>query len=153
MQEDKEGTFDALQSLSLCIAAMAGMIRDLEPDLERMKTAAGAAYATATDLADWLVRDLNMPFRQAHHVTGAIVRLASDRGLRLDELTLADMQSVEPGITAAVFGVLSVEKSVLSRRSYGGTAPANVRAQARRWLARLARAEAPARARASNRRG
>ena len=137
MQEDKEGAFDALQSLSLCIAAMTGMIRDLQPDLKRMKTAAGAGFATATDLADWLVRELKMPFRQAHHVTGSLVKLASDWKIGLEKLTLAQMQGVEPQITEAVFGVLGVEKSIRSRTSYGGTAPANVRAQAKRWLGKL----------------
>ena len=137
MQEDKEGAFDALQSLSLCIAAMTGMIRDLQPDLKRMKTAAGAGFATATDLADWLVRELKMPFRQAHHVTGSLVKLASDWKIGLEKLTLAQMQGVEPQITEAVFGVLGVEKSIRSRTSYGGTAPANVRTQAKRWIAKL----------------
>ena len=139
MQEDKEGAFDSLQSLSLCIAAMTGMIRDLQPDLKRMKAAAGAGFATATDLADWLVRELKTPFRQAHHVTGSLVKLASDRKVGLEKLTLAEMQGVEPRITEAVFGVLGVEKSVRSRQSYGGTAPSNVRAQAKRWVARLAK--------------
>ena len=137
MQEDKEGTFDALQSLSLCVAATAGMVRDLTPDLARMKAAAGAGFSTATDLADWLVRTLKMPFRQAHHVTGSIVKAAEEKGIGLEELTLADMQAVEPAITAAVFEVLGVERSVGSRTSYGGTAPANVRAQAEAWLTRL----------------
>jgi argininosuccinate lyase len=139
MQEDKEGTFDALQSLSLCLAAMTGMIRDLEPDLKRMKAAAGAGFATATDLADWLVRELKMPFRQAHHVTGSLVKLASNKKVGLEKLTLAEMQSVEPLINEHVFEVLGVEKSVKSRKSYGGTAPTNVRQQAKRWLARLAK--------------
>jgi argininosuccinate lyase len=137
MQEDKEGTFDALQSLSLCLAALAGMVRDMEPDLKVMKKAAGLGYATATDLADWLVRVLKMPFRDAHHVTGRLVGLASARGIGLEKLTLAEMQGVEPQITAEVFGVLGVEKSVKSRLSYGGTAPANVRKQAARWLKKL----------------
>jgi argininosuccinate lyase len=137
MQEDKEGAFDALQSLSLCIAAMTGMVRDLQPDLKRMKAAAGAGFATATDLADWLVRELKMPFRQAHHVTGSLVKLASDGKIGLEKLTLAQMQGVEPQITEAVFGVLGVEKSIRSRTSYGGTAPANVRAQAKRWITKL----------------
>ena len=110
MQEDKEGTFDALQSLSLCVAATAGMVRDLTPDLARMKAAAGAGFSTATDLADWLVRTLKMPFRQAHHVTGSIVKAAEEKGIGLEELTLADMQAVEPAITAAVFEVLGVER-------------------------------------------
>ncbi|SFK05473.1 argininosuccinate lyase [Methylocapsa palsarum] len=137
MQEDKEGTFDALQSLSLCLAAMTGMVGDLEPNLERMKAAAGAGYATATDLADWLVRTLKMPFREAHHVTGRLVGLASGKGIGLEELSLAEMQGVAPGINSEVFAVLGVDKSVESRTSYGGTAPANVRTQAEGWLARL----------------
>ena len=112
MQEDKEGTFDALSSLSLCIAAMAGMVRDMTPDAARMKRAAGAGHATATDLADWLVRNLGLPFREAHHVTGRIVSLADQKGVSLDALPLAEMRSVEPRITADVFSVLSVERSV-----------------------------------------
>jgi argininosuccinate lyase len=113
------------------------MVRDLEPDLKVMKKAAGLGYATATDLADWLVRVLKVPFREAHHVTGRLVGLASGRGIGLEKLTLAEMQGVEPQITAEVFGVLGVEKSVKSRLSYGGTAPANVRKQAARWLKKL----------------
>ena len=140
MQEDKEGTFDALQTLSLCLAAMTGMIDDLEPDTQRMKAAAGAGYATATDLADWLVRSLDMPFRDAHHVTGRLVAMASARQVGLEKLALAEMQAVEPRITLAVFKVLGVEHSVKSRSSYGGTAPANVRRQARKWLAQLGKA-------------
>jgi argininosuccinate lyase len=144
MQEDKEGVFDALQTLSLCIAAMSGMVRDMEPDVKRLKRWSGAGYATATDLADWLVRVLKMPFRDAHHVTGRLVGLASARDIGLEKLTLAEMQAVEPRITDEVFAVLGVERSVRSRTSYGGTAPANVRKQAKRWLARLAK-EAKAR--------
>jgi argininosuccinate lyase len=144
MQEDKEGAFDALHTLSLCLAAITGMVRDFQPDLKRMKAAAGAGYATATDLADWLVRALGLPFRRAHHVTGALVKLAADRKIGLEKLTLDDMRGIEPGITAEVFGVLGVEKSVKSRKSYGGTAPANVRAQARRWRARLDKERAAA---------
>jgi argininosuccinate lyase len=137
MQEDKEGAFDALDSLELCIAAIAGMIRDMTVNRPKMREAAGAGYATATDLADWLVRALGLPFREAHHVTGRIVGVASGRGVGLEELSLADLQGVEPRITAQVFDVLGVEKSVESRVSYGGTAPANVRAQAQGWLERL----------------
>ncbi len=137
MQEDKEGVFDALQTLSLCLAAMTGMVDDLTPDAGRMKAAAGAGYATATDLADWLVRTLKMPFREAHHVTGRIVALASARGVALEALSLADLQSVEPRIGEDAFGVLGVERSVESRTSYGGTAPANVKRQAQAWLKRL----------------
>jgi argininosuccinate lyase len=137
MQEDKEGAFDAMQSLSLCVAAMTGMVGDMTPDLKRMKAAAAAGFATATDLADWLVKTLGLPFREAHHITGRLVAAAATQDKTLEKLTLAEMQAVEPGITVDVFGVLGVEKSVRSRMSYGGTAPANVKAQARRWLARL----------------
>jgi len=137
MQEDKEGAMDALSALMLCIAAMAGMVADLTPDAPRMKAAAGAGYATATDLADWLVRTLKVPFREAHHVTGRIVAAAEAAGLPLEKLPLATMQGVEPRITKAVFAVLSVERSVASRVSYGGTAPANVRREANKWLKRL----------------
>ncbi|MDB5597697.1 MAG: argH [Hyphomicrobiales bacterium] len=138
MQEDKEGTFDALQALSLCLAAMTGMVRDLTPDVRRMKSAAGSGYAIATDLADWLVRALNMPFREAHHATGRLVGMAAERKIPLEKLTLEEMQSVDPRITAEVHAVLGVDKSVRSRVSYGGTAPANVRAQAKKWLKKLA---------------
>jgi argininosuccinate lyase len=137
MQEDKETAFDALSSLGLVIAAMAGMVADLEPLPEAMRAAAGRGYSTATDLADWLVRELKMPFREAHHVTGAIVKAAEAKGVDLDFLPLADMQAIEPRITKAVFSVLSVENSVKSRTSYGGTAPQNVRKMARQWLRRL----------------
>ena len=141
MQEDKEGTFDALQALSLFLAAMTGMVRDLEPVAETLAKAAGSGYATATDLADWLVRELNLPFREAHHVTGRLVGEASSRGIGLEALPLAVMQAEEPRISEAVFAVLGVENSVASRISYGGTAPGNVRAQAERWLAQLSGGE------------
>jgi argininosuccinate lyase len=144
MQEDKEGCFDALQTLSLCLAATAGMVRDMQPDLKAMKKAAGLGYATATDLADWLVRVLEMPFRDAHHVTGRLVGLASARGVGLEKLSLADMQAVEPRITDEVFAVLGVERSVRSRMSLGGTAPRNVKAQAARWLKKLGSSGEPA---------
>ena len=137
MQEDKETTFDALASLRLVMAAMAGMIGDLEPVPEAMRAAAGRGYSTATDLADWLVRELKMPFRDAHHVTGSIVKAAEIKGVDLDQLPLADMQAIEQKITKAVFSVLSVENSVKSRTSYGGTAPQNVLKMARHWLRRL----------------
>ena len=137
MQEDKEGAMDGLRTLSLCLAAMTGMVRDLTPNAERMKAAAGSGYSTATDLADWLVRTLKMPFREAHHVTGRIVGLASARGVALEALSLDDLQGVEPRIAADAFAVLGVENSVRSRTSYGGTAPDNVRAQAAGWLKRL----------------
>lgn len=137
MQEDKEQTFDALENMSLTIAAMTGMVRDFTPDIATLKTAAGHGYSTATDLADWLVRELNMPFRDAHHVTGRVVALAEDKRVTLDALSLSDMQSVEANITADIFNVLSVEKSIASRRVYGGTAPDNVAKQAARWLNQL----------------
>lgn len=147
MQEDKEGTFDAVQTLSLCLAASAGMVRDMQPDLKTMKKAAGLGYATATDLADWLVRVLKMPFRDAHHVTGRLVGIASAKGVGLEKLSLAEMQEVEPKISDEIFAVLGVERSVKSRVSYGGTAPVNVKRQARRWLKQLAKDGArPARA-------
>jgi argininosuccinate lyase len=137
MQEDKEGTFDALETLSLCLAAMTGMVGDLEPDLERMRAAADAGYATATDLADYLVRELGLPFRAAHHVTGQLVALAAAKNVGLEELSLAEMQKVEPRIGEEVFALLGIENSVASRTSYGGTAPANVTAEAEKWLASL----------------
>ncbi|HVB67908.1 MAG TPA: argininosuccinate lyase [Acetobacteraceae bacterium] len=138
MQEDKEGVFDAAAAWALALAATAGMVRDLTADTARMRALAGSGFATATDLADWLVRVLHLPFRDAHHVTGRIVALAEAKGVDLARLSLADMQGVEPRITAAVFAVLSVEASVASRTSYGGTAPANVAAAAARWIAALA---------------
>jgi argininosuccinate lyase len=139
MQEDKEGAMDALAALALSLAAMTGMARDLVPDADRMKAMAGSGYSTATDLADWLVRTLAMPFRQAHHVTGRIVKAAEAAGVPLERLPLDVMQKVEPKITKDVFKVLSVEDSVKSRTSFGGTAPANVRREARKWLQRLKR--------------
>jgi argininosuccinate lyase len=138
MQEDKEPVFDATDAITLCLAATAGMVRDMKADTTRMAALAGSGFSTATDLADWLVRVLGMPFRDAHHVTGQIVSLAERRGLDLAELTLADMQSVEPRIAQEVFGVLTVEASVSSRSSYGGTAPANVAKAAAKWLDRMA---------------
>jgi argininosuccinate lyase len=137
LQEDKEGAIDAIAALDLSLRAMTGMVRDLEPDIARMKAAAGEGFSTATDLADWLVRTLKMPFRDAHHVTGQIVAKAAEAGVGLDKLPLKTMQAVEPRISKAVFGVLSAANSVASRKAFGGTAPANVRAQAKRWLKRL----------------
>ena len=126
MQEDKEPLFDAADSLELCIAAMAGMVRDLKANPERMRAVASADYSVATDLADWLVRQVGLPFRQAHHATGALVAKASGKGVDLGELSLAEMQAVEPAITKGVYAVLTVEASVKARKSLGGTAPANV---------------------------
>lgn len=137
MQEDKEQAFDALQNLSLCVAAMTGMVKDLEPNKKELKKAAGSGYSTATDLADWLVRSLNMPFRNAHHVTGTLVAKAVEKNIELHRLSLEEMQEVEPAITEDIYSVLSVDKSVRSRTSYGGTAPQNVRKQARSWLKKL----------------
>lgn len=137
MQEDKEATFDALRSFAVAVAAMRGMIEDMEPNADAMRAAAGRGYSTATDLADWLVRTLKLPFREAHHVTGAIVKLAEDRGVALEDLPLNAMQGVEKRISADVFSVLSVENSVRSRTSFGGTAPQNARKMARGWIKRL----------------
>ncbi|HEY8276191.1 MAG TPA: argininosuccinate lyase [Methyloceanibacter sp.] len=139
LQEDKEPIFTALDALKLGLAAMTGMVADLNPNAKAMEEAASAGHSTATDLADWLVRELGLPFRDAHHATGRIVALADRKKTTLAELDLADFRSVEPKITRAVFGVLSVAKSVKSRKSYGGTAPANVSSQAKRWIKRLAK--------------
>jgi argininosuccinate lyase len=139
MQEDKEGAIDALAALSLSIAAMTGMVGDLTPDVARMRSAAGEGYATATDLADWLVRRLNIPFREAHHVTGRIVAQAAAEKVPLEKLPLTAMQAVDKRITKEVFAVLSVDNSVKSRLSFGGTAPKNVRREAARWLKALGR--------------
>ncbi len=144
MQEDKEVAFDALDSLTLAIAATAGMVDDMQPQAAAMLAAAGSGYSTATDLADWLVRVLKMPFRDAHHVTGRIVAAAEAENLPLDKLSLSAMQTVEPRITADVFTVLSPEKSVESRVSHGGTAPQNVAKMAAAWRKRL-ESKAPAR--------
>ena len=138
MQEDKEGIFDAAETLTLSLAATAGMVRDMKPQTERLAAAAGAGFSTATDLADWLVRSLKMPFRDAHHVTGTLVAKAEARSVDLSGLTLAEMQAVESRITQGVFDVLTVQASVRSRTSYGGTAPANVTAMAAEWKAKLA---------------
>ena len=130
MQEDKESAMDALSALMLGIAAMAGMVADMTPDAAKMKAAAGSGYATATDLADWLVRTLKLPFREAHHITGRIVAAAEQAKVPLDKLPLPAMQAIQPRIAKAVFDVLSVAHSVASRASPGGTAPANVRREA-----------------------
>lgn len=137
MQEDKEPAFDAFDSLSLMLAAMTGMVEDMEPDKEAMSQAAGGGYSTATDLADWLVQSLSLPFREAHHATGQIVALAEGREIPLFELSLKDLQGIEKRITKDIFSVLSVDKSVKSRKSYGGTAPSNVRKMATKWIKQL----------------
>lgn len=140
MQEDKEAVFDAAESLELALAAMSGMVADLTVIEASMKKAAGSGYSTATDLADWLVRELGLPFREAHHVTGRAVALAESKKAELAKLTLEDMQSIHPQITDAVFGFLTVDKSVKSRQSFGGTAPQEVRRQIRYWKKRLIKA-------------
>jgi argininosuccinate lyase len=140
MQEDKEAVFDAAETLDLMLAAMTGMVGDMEINEAAMKKAAGSGYSTATDLADWLVRTLGLPFREAHHVTGRAVALAEAKKLGLEKLSLKDLQSVHPGITDDVFSVLSVQNSVKSRTSFGGTAPAEVRKQIRYWKKRLGKA-------------
>ncbi|MBC6442019.1 MAG: argininosuccinate lyase [Rhodobacteraceae bacterium] len=136
MQEDKEQVFDAADALMLALAAMEGMVRDMTANRDGLRTAAACGFSTATDLADWLVRELGLPFRDAHHVTGALVKMAEDRGCDLSALGLADMQTVHGGITGDVYDVLTVEASVASRRSFGGTAPENVRAAITRWRTR-----------------
>jgi len=138
MQEDKEPVFDTAENLALCLAATAGMVRDMRPNAARLEQAAGAGFSTATDLADWLVRELKFPFRDAHHVTGRLVAMAEAKGADLSGLTLAEMQTVEPRIHDGVFGVLTVAASVASRTSFGGTAPANVARMAAEWKERLA---------------
>ena len=133
MQEDKEQVFDAADSLMLALAAMTGMVGDMRPNAPALEKAAASGFSTATDLADWLVRTQNMPFRDAHHVTGTLVKLAEDQGCDLPDLTLEQMQSVHGDISKGVFDVLGVHNSVNSRISYGGTAPSQVRAQIERW--------------------
>ncbi|MEX0758557.1 MAG: lyase family protein, partial [Tistlia sp.] len=138
MQEDKEPVFDAVDTLELCIAATAGMVRDLTPDRARMRRALAAGFITATDLADWLVRELGLPFREAHHVTGSLVARAEAAGCDLADLPLAELRAVEPRIHEGVFAVLTPEQAVGSRGSFGGTAPQRVREAAaaarERWL-------------------
>ncbi len=138
MQEDKVPTFEAFDALELSLLAMAGMALDMEPVAERMAADAGSGFSTATDLADWLVRTLNIPFRQAHHITGAAVKRAETLGVDLPNLPLADLQAIEPGITAGVFDVLTPAASAASRTSHGGTAPDQVRTQIARWKEILA---------------
>ena len=138
MQEDKEQVFDAADTLMLSLAAMTGMVSDMTAQKDTLKTAAASGFSTATDLADWLVRALGLPFREAHHITGRLVALAETKGCDLPDLTLAEMQSAHPDITQEVYSVLGVENSVRSRQSYGGTAPDQVRAQIARWKATLA---------------
>ncbi|WP_442773102.1 argininosuccinate lyase [Paenirhodobacter enshiensis] len=133
MQEDKEQVFDAADTLELALAAMTGMISALTVTRDKLEAAAASGFSTATDLADWLVREAGLPFRDAHHVTGVLVAMAEKRGVDLPDLTLADMQSVNPAITEDVFRVLGVHNSVASRQSYGGTSPVQVRAQIARW--------------------
>ncbi|WP_334193406.1 argininosuccinate lyase [Pararhodobacter sp.] len=138
MQEDKEQVFDAADNLMLGLAAMEGMVKDMNANREVLAAAAASGFSTATDLADWLVRSLNLPFRDAHHVTGSLVALAEKKGCDLPDLTLAEMQTGHPGITQEVYSVLGVDNSVRSRVSYGGTAPSNVEAQVARWKEALA---------------
>ncbi|TWG90393.1 argininosuccinate lyase [Mesorhizobium sp. J18] len=139
MQEDKEAVFDAAETLDLMIAAMTGMVGDMTVNAAAMKRAAGSGYSTATDLADWLVREAGLPFREAHHVTGRAVALAEEKRCGLEKLSLEELQAINPAITVDVFSVLSVGNSVKSRTSYGGTAPGEVRRQIRYWRKRLTR--------------
>ncbi|OOY16883.1 MULTISPECIES: argininosuccinate lyase [unclassified Thioclava] len=137
MQEDKEQVFDAADNLMLALAAMAGMIGDMTVNADKLEAAASGGFSTATDLADWLVREAGLPFRDAHHVTGSLVAMAEEKGCDLPDLSLEQMQSINPAITESVFDVLGVHNSVASRQSYGGTAPDQVRAQIARWKERL----------------
>ncbi|KTR07992.1 argininosuccinate lyase [Aureimonas ureilytica] len=137
MQEDKEQVFDAIDNLALALAAVTGMVSDLQVNAEKMRAAAGAGFSTATDLADWLVRELGLPFREAHHVTGRAVAMAEERRVALEALPLEDLRQLDGRITNAIYSVLSVDASVASRTSFGGTAPDNVRAQVRHWRERL----------------
>ncbi|MBL8642602.1 MAG: argininosuccinate lyase, partial [Rhodospirillaceae bacterium] len=129
MQEDKEALFGVIDTLELCVAATTGMIADLQPVSERMKDSARSGYSTATDLADWVTQKLNVPFRESHHITGRAVKLAESKGVELRELSLAELQSIEPRITQDLLDILTVDAAAASRVSYGGTAPENVRAQ------------------------
>jgi len=138
MQEDKEALFDAVDALSLCLAAMTAMASSLTANKETMAKAAGGGFSTATDLADWLVRVADLPFRQAHHVTGTLVSMAEAKGVDLHELSITDMQSVDASITDDIYSVLSVESSVASRTSFGGTAPSNVHKEVTLWKTILA---------------
>jgi argininosuccinate lyase len=137
MQEDKEQTFDAADTLMLGLAAMTGMVSDMTANRDVLRAAAASGFSTATDLADWLVRRLGLPFRDAHHVTGTLVAMAEKAGIDLPDLTLQQMQGVHAGITAEVFEVLGVDNSVRSRMSYGGTSPVRVAEQVARWKAAL----------------
>ncbi|HEY5413131.1 MAG TPA: argininosuccinate lyase [Caulobacteraceae bacterium] len=137
MQEDKEPVFDAFDALELSLRAMAGMVRDMTPDRERMAAAAGAGFSTATDLADWLVRKLDLPFREAHHIAGAAVKRAEALGLGLDELPIEEFTRLEPRVSADVYQVLTAKASAASRSSYGGTSPTQVRARIEQWKDRL----------------
>ena len=140
MQEDKEAVFDAAETLDLMLAAMTGMIGDMTVNADAMKKAAGSGYSTATDLADWLVREAGLPFRDAHHVTGRAVALAEAQKKGLEKLSLEDLKTLHEAIDERVFSVLSVANSVKSRTSFGGTAPAAVRRQVRHWKKRLEKA-------------
>jgi argininosuccinate lyase len=133
LQEDKEQVFDAADTLELCVAAMAAMVADMTAQPDRMRAACEPGFPTATDLADWVVRVLKKPFREAHHIAGSIVKVAENKGVTLDKLPLEDMQRIEPAITQEVFKVLSPEASVASRMSLGGTAPARVKEQLHYW--------------------
>ena len=137
-QEDKEPVFDAADAWTLCLAATTGMVLDMRPDLGRLREVANSGFSTATDLADWLVRVLRLPFRTAHHVTGRLVARAEALGCGLAELSLGDMQAEEPGIDAGIYDVLTVDASIASRTSFGGTAPVRVAEQAAKWQAELA---------------
>lgn len=138
MQEDKEAVFDAADSLELMLRAMAGMIGDMQANPDAMARAAAHGHSTATELADWLVRDLGLPFREAHHVTGSLVKMADEQQCQLADLTLADMQRIHPNIHAKVYDVLPVQEAIKARNSYGGTAPERVLEMIQWWKEELA---------------
>jgi argininosuccinate lyase len=146
LQEDKEGVFDSAENLTLCLAATAAMVKDMQPDVARMAAAAGQGFSTATDLADWLVRELKLPFRDAHHVTGRIVAAAEAKNCGLEGLTIEDFKAIDERIDSRIHKVVTVEASVAARMSYGGTAPLRVLEQAARWRSALTGEEVAPRA-------
>ena len=137
LQEDKESVFDTFDTISICLAVMTGMVLDMTPNKSVLKDSAKSGFSTATDLADWIVKELGIPFREAHSITGSIVLLAENRKCELKDLTLSDLQTIESRITSSIYSIMSVESSVNSRNSYGGTAPSQVRVQLKEWKKRL----------------
>jgi argininosuccinate lyase len=137
LQEDKESVFDTFDTMSICLLAMTGMVSDMTPNTKVLKESAKSGFSTATDLADWIVRELGIPFREAHSITGSIVRLAENRECELKDLTLTDLKTIESKITSSIYSIMSVESSVSSRNSLGGTAPSQVIIQLKKWKKKL----------------